>query len=322
MKTELVKISAQEFGLDEAKAQEIESQFLPVIQERDNLLEAYTDVMQKDVSIATCKEARELRLKFVKVRTSTGRIHKVAKAFYLAGGKFVDAWKNRNVTVIQEMETKLEEIETHFERIEAERVEKLNAERYAECLKFTQPELIPQNLGLMDEAVFASYLTGLRVVQEQKIEAERKAEEARIEAEKKAEEERKAKEKADREERERIAAENERLKKEAEEREALAAIERKKAAEERRILEAQIKAKEEAEKAEQERIAKAEKTRLAAERKAKAAPDKVKLIQLADALEAYPFQEVKSEDAQMILNNVRGLLKKTATYIRETTEKI
>ncbi len=105
-------VDPKDYGLDEKQGSEVEKEFLPVITERENLTSIYSDIVSKEITREIEAEAYDLRLKLVKVRTNTDRIHKAAKAFYLAGGKFVDAWKNKNNTIIEQMEEKLKEIET------------------------------------------------------------------------------------------------------------------------------------------------------------------------------------------------------------------
>lgn len=112
--TQVSIIDPKEFGLDEQQAKTIEQDFSPVISEKNALSEIYEQVITKELTPELCSEARELRLKLVKVRTSTDKIHKSAKAFYLAGGRFVDAWKNKNVQSIELMESKLDEIENYY----------------------------------------------------------------------------------------------------------------------------------------------------------------------------------------------------------------
>ena len=60
----------------------------------------------------------------------------------------------------------------------------------------------------------------------------------------------------------------------------------------------------------------------AAEKKAKNAPDKQKLIVLADALLNTLLPSVTSEEALNILENVKSLLNKTAIYIKEKVDGI
>ena len=145
-----------------------------------------------------------LRLKLVKVRTGIADIHKSQKSFFLASGKFVDAWKNKETLPVTQMEEGLSKIEKHFERIEAEKLEKLREERSVILEKFD----VNPGIGdpaLMSDDVWKHYIKS--------VESDYKAQ---IEAEKKAEAERIAKQKAEIEEQKRIKVENERLKKEAE----------------------------------------------------------------------------------------------------------
>lgn len=176
-----VFVDPAEFGLDADKAAEVESVFLPVVTERDLLAENYAVITGQEITLKTTQQARDLRLKLVKLRTNTDRIHKAAKAFYLAGGRFVDAWKNKNVVVIEQMEEKLEDIELYFVRIEMELQIKLADERKELLSAFTTE--FPENLGIMPQAVFDAYLTGLKVAHEAKLAEEKRLEDERIEQE-------------------------------------------------------------------------------------------------------------------------------------------
>ena len=225
MNTNLVKIDASEYGLEETKAQQIEAQFKPMLEKMSELEKEYNEVIKLEVSGETCAKAKELRLKYVKVRTGTAEIHKNQKAFYLAGGRFVDGWKNAQKFASEGIEDKLMAIEKHYENLEKEKAAKLQTERVEKLTKY-DVEVIPENLGIMPIEVWDNYLSGTKLNYENRIAAEKKAEEDRI-----------AREKAEADERERIRLENEKLKKEAEKREAQAKkleVERK-AAEELRI---------------------------------------------------------------------------------------
>jgi hypothetical protein len=203
--------------------------------------------------------------------------------------------------------------------------------------------LLRDEFSQMSDESFEMFFSGIEKDYNDKIEAKKKAEEDRI-----------AKEKADAEAHEKMRIENERLKADAAEKEKQIEAERAKAdAERKKIEEAnrKLKAEQEAaliaaakEKAEKDKLeaelkAKAdaeEKARkdaeqkLIAERKAKAveekkaqnAPDKIKLIELAAKLNAFELPGVKSEEAQLILNNVKSLLAKTSLYIREQSNNL
>ena len=230
-------------------------------------------------------------------------------------------------------------------RFEAEQKELKTKQRMLQVSKIA-PEIQRDEFENMSDESFDVFYAGIEKAYNDKIEAEKKAEEERI-----------AKEKAEAEERERIRIENERLKAEAEAKEKQLAQERAKAEAERKAieeaakkereeaerklkaeqeaariaaekaaaekakLEAEIKAKAEAEeKARKEAEAKAiaeQKAKEAAEKKAKNAPDKTKLIELAAQIDSLDMPEIKGEEAQKILSDVKTLLSKVSVFIRE-----
>ncbi len=260
--TDIIKIDPKEYGLTDQTAKTIRMQFEPMLQKMEELETEFNSVVNLPIGEKkTSEKAKELRLKYVKVRTGTAEIHKLQKAFYLNGGRFVDGWKNAQIFASEGKEKKLEEIEKYLENLEKARIEKLNEERTALILPYINPEdVIPY--GVMQADVWDAYFN-----------AKVKAFNDRIEAEKKAEAERIEREKAEAEERERIKTENEKLKAEAEEKEKLLLKERK-----QREAEAEkLKAKADAEKKAYELKIKKEtdaKNKLLAEAKAKADAEK------------------------------------------------
>jgi hypothetical protein len=311
---ELVKVDPKEYGLEENQVLTIEQAFMPKIIERDGFAKVYEQLITKELNPSLCGEAAELRKKLVKVRTGIADIHKTQKAYFLAAGRFVDAWKNKETAPIEQMEEKLSEIEKHFERIEAERIIKLEAERIAEISKYS--EIYPQGLGRMDESVYTNYLAGLKLAYEARIKAEQEAEAERLRLIEVEKENARLKAIED----ERIRIENERLKAEAEarekaieekarkEREAaeseqkrLLQIEREKQAK----LEAELKAKQEAEAAEIKRKQAEEKARLESELKAAKAPDKVKLRKYVDSL-VIEMPKCSTKEADFISNEIQS----------------
>jgi len=179
-------INAKEFGLDENQAVIVEQEFLPVVTEREALSSIYSEIITKEITIDTVKEAHSLRLKLVKVRTNTDKIHKAQKAFYLAGGKFVDAWKNKNNTIVEQMESKLLEIENYFANIEREKLEKLKAERI-KLLATVCDDTSMYVVEAMSEIAFNTLINGLKLAKEAELiaieDARILAEELRIEKE-------------------------------------------------------------------------------------------------------------------------------------------
>ena len=256
--TDIIKIDPKEYGLTDVTAKQIRQQFEPMLQKMEELETEFNSVVNLPIGEKkTSEKAKELRLKYVKVRTGTAEIHKLQKAFYLNGGRFVDGWKNAQIFASEGKEKKLEEIEKYLENLEKARIEKLNEERTALILPYINPEdVIPY--GVMQADVWDAYYN-----------AKVKAFNDRIEAEKKAEADRIEKEKAEAEERARIKAENEKLKAEAEEKEKQLTEERKK----REAEAMKLKAKADAEKKALELKIKKEtdaKNKLLAEAKAKA----------------------------------------------------
>jgi hypothetical protein len=325
----IVKVNANEYGIEESKAKEIEAMFTPMLVKMSELEDQYNHILTLPIEPETCQMAKDLRLAYVKTRTGTEKIHKDLKAFYLAGGRFVDAFKNTQAFASGEKEKTLKAIEDHYENMERERTEKLRVERLEMIKPYTEIE--PLALGHMEQAVFDNLLAGFKTAYEVRVAAEKKAEEERlaaIEAEKKRQEE--------------MRLENEKLKKEAEERERLAEIERKKQAKvlaeqkakadreravllakqeeerkERERLEKELRTKEEAERKEKERIEYERKKQIELEKKAARAPDKTKIIALSETIGKIELPEVKSEEAKVIIESAKTLLQKITVYLNE-----
>lgn len=156
---ELPELKGKDFGIEETKAQEIRNQFKPMLDKMVEFEEEYNKIIKLPRGkVETEQKARELRLKLVKVRTGTAEIHKVQKAFYLAGGRFVDAWKNAQLFASQGLEEKLLDIETFRQRQEAERVEKLNKSRAEKIAPYVDEiDINGLNFGAMQDDVWEAY---------------------------------------------------------------------------------------------------------------------------------------------------------------------
>ena len=81
----LVKINPEEFGLDKNEAEQVKNVFVPMLDKMEAMEEEYNRIIKLDITDENCKLAKELRLKFVKIRTGTADIHKKAKEYYLNG---------------------------------------------------------------------------------------------------------------------------------------------------------------------------------------------------------------------------------------------
>lgn len=206
MNTEIVKIDPKEYGIEDTKAADIQAQFKPMLDKMVELESDYNEVLNLPVEEKeTAKKARELRLKYMKIRTATLDIHKKQKAFYLAGGRFVDGWMNAQKFASLGKEEKLEEIEKYAENLEKQRLAELQQSRMEKLAPYEVENLDSLNLSGMADNVWENFLAGTITNYEAKKKAEQEAREA--------EEKRLAEEAA---ERERVRLENERLKAEAE----------------------------------------------------------------------------------------------------------
>lgn len=179
-----ITVDHKEYNVGETKAAEISNMFKPMLDKMVGLEGEFNKIQQKPLDLKTCKEARELRLRYVKTRTGTAEVHKKMKAFYLNGGKLVDGWKTAQKVASEGIEEKLLKIEKHFENIELERIKKeaeqaeiLQGERFAELQKYGAKELVI-GLGSMSDDVWANLLSGTKTAYE--TEQKRIAEEQRI----------------------------------------------------------------------------------------------------------------------------------------------
>lgn len=232
--SEIQKVKVEEYGLEVIKAKAIKAMFQPMLNKMEALEGEFNNVIKLEMSVETSALAKELRLKYVKVRTGTAEIHQTGKASVLLEGRVWDGWKNAQLKSAEGIESALMSIEKYVENLEKERIEKLQEKRGSELSKYIDEDtLIPIALGELTEDVWNNFLTGTKVNYELRIEAEKKAEADRI-----------AKEKAEAKERERIRVENKRLKKEAIKRDKLEKIESDKRAK----IEAARIAKEEAQR--------------------------------------------------------------------------
>ena len=283
-KMELLKINPQDFGLTDETALNISQQFQPMLNKMVELEGEFNEIVQLPVEDKeTSKKAKELRIKYVKLRTATAEIHKQQKSFYLNGGRFVDGWKNAQVFASQGKEEKLEAIEKYAENKEKERIEAIHNQRVAIISKYMEVGNV--QFGTMDEDVWNAYLV-----------AKKQAYETLLEAENKAQEERRQKELEEAKERDRIRIENERLRFEAEairheaENEKLRQLDilRRQEIEKRKIEKELNKIKEAEAKAEAERIAKEKEEKKKADKLAKA-PLKKQMNVWVDSFEIPKF---------------------------------
>jgi hypothetical protein len=354
--TELEKV-VNNSGLAIIEAEEIKASYLPFLA---RLIEVQDQAVKINFETPTAIDetiARELRLLTVKIRTDAEKLKDEQKRVDLLRGRVKQDSYNLIASSCKLAEEVFTQVEKAREITEKKRKEALKAERIE---KLTPYEIDPQfyDLANMPDEVFENLLTGAKTALENKIAAEKKAEEervAKIEADRvKNERIRKENERlqVEAKERERLAeierkkqadilkAQQEKADKERKELEEKNRKERELADQKAAKLKAENDAKLEAERKEREMLAnelkakqdaenkakQAEQNRLIAEEKerkqAEKAPDKEKLIQLAANIALIVFPELKSDEAQKILIDTKGLLLKTSTYIREKAEQL
>lgn len=323
---ELIVINPKDYGLEEMQANQIAEAFREPLAELAALETEYKNFknLTGTPPESTCIEAKELLKKYVSNRTTRDTIHKTEKAYFLNGGKYVQAWKNKSLEVSNEREEKLKEIADYYVNIEKERIVKLTEKREKDLLSCQLEDdiYIPPKLGEMPEQAWNTYFAGVKKGYDEEIE-HRRQEQLRQEKE----------EKKQQEEQERIRKENEQLKAEAEakekeiekERIEREKIEAKKQAEietERLIQQKKL----EKEQAEIEKLKQEKREREEAELKAQKekeeqakqialAPDKDKIVAFNSMLLTVKLPEVSSPEAKEIVRSIND-------YIINLTQKI
>lgn len=291
MSNELIPIETiTSTGIEESKALKIKATFDPMVKMLLSFEDKYNEIIEESKSGITKElsaKAKRLRLDVGKVRIETGKIKDEQKKYIKLEDKAIMGAHNILIYAVVDKEDRLKEIEKHQEKLEQERLKKLQHER-VEILSQYVEDAHERDLSGMDDDVWEAVLNAKKKAYEDRIEAEKKAEADRIEKERldKIENERHLKILPYRQfwdcdsydlrtigddvfdkllvdlhnckiehdkEQEKIRVENERLKKEREEREReererVAEIERKK----REKIESDRKAKEEAEKKKRE----------------------------------------------------------------------
>lgn len=324
------KKAASELSVPENRALEL---FKPFAEP----FKAALELLDQESTATTAKDARALRLKMVKARTAIRDVKDAEKEGAKITAKIVDFYHNGSTSKLSEAEARLKAIEEAEERAELARQKALCEARTTELVALgADPQFYP--LGTMQEAGYAQLLAGLKAeAARKKAEELKAAEEARIAAEK-AEAERLERERIAAEEAARLKAEQEAKLAEAQRLAAEAAEQARIEREARERVEAEAKAEadrlaEEARKVREEvaRLGKIEAERLAAELEAKRqadlaakraaqAPDKEKLIALADAVFATAMPTVSTPEAQAIVEEFQSMLQRARAWIIKKTE--
>jgi hypothetical protein len=178
--SELIK--AENYGLNEKQVKDVDLAFSEKVKERELLHQVYSEIIKKDLSIEVSREAREIRLKAVKIKSGIAAIHKTQKAFALAFGKYCDAWKNKETEPVQQMIDNLMEIEKYEERLEQQRLAELQKEREKLISPYIDdPET--RDLSGMEPDVWDAFISSKKKAYEDRIAEEKRQKEERKEQE-------------------------------------------------------------------------------------------------------------------------------------------
>lgn len=315
MENKITIVNPKEFGLEENKALELTSGLTTILTERETLKNAYLDVIDLEVSEENLKTFKSLRLEIRNNRTKGIEVwHKTNKEFFLTGGRFVDAIKNKEVAENDRMENALLEKEKHFENLEKERLKAIHNSRVEKLLPFNY-EIGNVDFSGMDENMFNAILLGAETNHKAKLEAERLAEEQRLEA-LRIEAEEKEKQRL---EMERLKKENEIKDAELAEQKRLADIEAKKQADIIAKQQKELKDKADAELKEKQRVEDELKAKELAEKKAAKAPDKMKLSQWVSSFIFPHCLPLESKESNEISNLI---IQKRDAFLKWANEQI
>ena len=120
--------------------QKVEEAFLPLILRMNELDKEFADVIKMEDGKEAVKASTDLAKKYKTLRTDTGKEHTKQKAYYLAGGRYVDKWKNQQLALSETKECELNEKKMFFinqekaklQAIKDGRIEILNSIGYTE----------------------------------------------------------------------------------------------------------------------------------------------------------------------------------------------
>ena len=205
--------------IEDSKAHEIRTTFLPMANMLESFEEQYMDVINlasSGITPLVAKKASKLRKSISKVRIESEKLRKDKKKGILLAGRAIDGVGNILKYAVEEKENALKDIENHFEIELKKKNDAIQLIRETELKKYTHDEMDTNSimpLYVMPDDVWEAYLSKKKTDFEELKEAKFKAEKDRLELE--------ASEKLSQEklrsENEKIKKENDRIKKENEE---------------------------------------------------------------------------------------------------------
>ena len=166
--------------LTPVEIKKVEEAFLPLILRMNELDKEFAEVIKMEDGKEAVKAPTELASKYKKLRTDTGKEHTKQKAYYLAGGRYVDKWKNQQLVLSESKECELNEKKMFFinqekaklQVIKDARIEVLNSIGFTEQV---------EGLEILTDDVFNAMIEGFKL--KAKAELDRQAEELRLQTE-------------------------------------------------------------------------------------------------------------------------------------------
>lgn len=148
-------------GITPARINEIESAFKESSINMAALSPEFDDIIAMKPSSVRSKQAKKLRLKYVKIRTGADKVGKPLKAVALAVGNYIDLFRNGYKKAADENEAILKQIEDYEALQKAKEEGAISKDRQVELEKL-EINVFPANLGSWPEEVWTMYLAGVR----------------------------------------------------------------------------------------------------------------------------------------------------------------
>jgi hypothetical protein len=123
----------------------------------------------------SCDVAKRIQLDLGKICSRLDKHKKQDKEYYLQVGRLIDGVYKVVESSARIAQSQAKEISDYFDNLEKEKIQKVYDLRLIEISQYT--DVIPQNIGLMPDDVFAAYLRGIKIAYTARLEAEKQVEE-------------------------------------------------------------------------------------------------------------------------------------------------
>jgi colicin import membrane protein len=153
------EIKPEMYGLEATEANQLLGGIDIISAELSVLKNAYVDVITLDITTENLPVFKDLRKNFTKNRTSREKLRKAKKAYFLNGGRFIDAIFKNIDAECELMESKLLEAEKFFENQEKEKSRVLNESRIERIKEYVE-DVTGLDFSPMTDEDFDDYLLG------------------------------------------------------------------------------------------------------------------------------------------------------------------